>query len=152
MQRIKRILAVFLVAMTLLSCNVTGFAAKKPTVASKAYASSWTIKRGSSIKIRFVVNSNSYTYKNGRYRTVFYTELYYKNLKNFVRNSGRIAGVNGRKNVYVTYSMSSRTATGTYLVANAAFCHKTGTKNPVKTNLSKWTMATKLRAVDFYVY
>ena len=155
MLRIKRIMAAFLVALTLLSCNVTGFAAKNPQMSKTAYASSWKVKRGSSIKVRFVVNSNSYTFKNGRYRTLLRSELYYNRSGSLYpcSNNMRQVGVTGNKvNVYVTYKMSSSTATGTYTILAAVFKHSSGAKKPATAPISKWTRTTSIRGWNFKVY
>ena len=66
MQRVKRILAAILVAMTILGCNVTGFAATKPTVKCISYPK--VVKREKVAKFKFRLNVGSYSYKKNYYR------------------------------------------------------------------------------------
>ncbi len=62
MQKIKRAVAALLVALTLLSCNVTGFAAaRKPTMTVTKKVS--TITRGKKATVKFALKSGSYTRK-----------------------------------------------------------------------------------------
>ena len=73
MQRIRRILAVILVAMTVLSCNVTGFAAvnnstSKPTITVTKKVSS--VKRGKKAVVKFRLSSGSF-YKTSFYRSAW---------------------------------------------------------------------------------
>ena len=77
MQKIKRVLAALLVVMTILSCNVTGFAAKVPT-ATLTYQSAKTVKRGKTVLLNYKVKCGSYKKKGSKYHALFVAEAYYQ--------------------------------------------------------------------------
>lgn len=67
MTGVKRVLAMLLVFMTILSCNITGFAATKPTAKLTDYPA--TVTRGKQTqKFYFRLRAGSYAYKSNFYR------------------------------------------------------------------------------------
>ena len=147
MQKIKRILAAILVAMTVLSCNVTGFAATKPSVylVSK---SSVSVKRGKSTTVKFVVDSNSYKMKSNRYRAILWTGVYYKSISSssYLKNTGYMYWFSGRYNINHKLNMKKKTATGKYYLLYELLYHKKGATNSSlkngTVNLNKWKLAS----------
>ena len=61
MTKVKRVLAMLLVMLTLMSCNITGFAATKPTM--KCMSHPTAIARGKTGKYVFKINVGSFTKK-----------------------------------------------------------------------------------------
>ncbi len=139
MQKFKRFLAAILVAMTLLSCNVTGFALTKPSLSKTAAASpSWSVKRGGTIKFRFLVNSNNYPKKSGRYRSILASEVYNRNW-NYLKGTRLVGGINGRHYLYANYRTASTLSTGTYYVVAGTWLNKKGIAKPANANFKYWT-------------
>ena len=76
MNRIRRILAALLVVLTVLSCNVTGFAATKPSAKLVSYTK--TVKRGKTAKFSFDVKTGSYTQTKNKWRSALDYRIYFK--------------------------------------------------------------------------
>ena len=132
MQKMKRILAAMLVALTLLSCNVTGFAATKPT-ASLVSKSASTVKRGKKLKVTYRLNSGSYKKKNGVWRSRFTQLVDYKSI------GGTRYGVSddvftGNFNYIFTWKINKSLPTGKYYLVYGTFYRKNAS--------ASWTVNT----------
>ena len=140
MYKMKRILASILVAITILSCNVTGFAVTRPSV-TYLKQSAATVKRGKKIKFYIALDSGSYKKKSGKWRAYHLFNINYKSPTGpCIYAWGTL--FTGRTNSYYDWFQPSKsTKTGKYYWRVGVFYHKTGVKSNSKVNLNKWKLS-----------
>ena len=150
MQKIKRVIAALLVAMTILSCNVTGFAAAKPSVTLMS-KSTVSVKRGKSTTVKFKANSGSYKKKGNKYRSVLWLGIYYKNFdaSSYVNNTAYMYWFTGNYNINHKVKVNKKADTGKYyLVYDVVYDKKGATED----NLRSWNVDLNTWKVASYDY
>ena len=153
MTRVKRAVAMLLVMLTLMSCNITGFAATKPT--AKCTSHPTTVNRGKvSKKFLFNLRVGSYNYKSNFYRAGIAFALCKNSMtstqcKTYITKtpSQWIFGFDRNYNgFWYTFNVDKRMSTGKWKFVYATF-YRTKNANSAwtinKSNIKMFTITVK---------